>query len=280
MDAALRGQGTGSIALAGMRKTVSLQPSGWQHVAAWFGFDDSKDATLTLSGDTGAIYVDDILVRDITSELNAANAAVNAAVTSKTTAAKEAALAAVQALGNVTSTVYFDKYTQLYQKAADIDTTKSNGGTSGSGGGDGSVKRKVSITDGNLPVIPSTEPNDGFSDTSSHWASNDIVFLKNLGVLNGYADGSFRPDSNISRAEFATMVVRAAQWDLETYQGEYFDVAENDWYASIVATMLSCGVMSGSDGSFRPNDLITREEAVVTIVRSMLCAGRICCSRR
>ena len=271
LDAALKGMGKASVEFAGVKKEVSINTGGWAHVATWVAFDGKTGTALKISGDSGALYADDILIRDITDELNRANAAVNAAVSSKTSAAKNEALIAVEALGAVTSTTYFDKYLELYDKINKVTVVEKEPG--GSNGGGGNFIREITVVDGDEPTNSDVTQNDGFTDIHSHWAQNDIIFLKELGIINGYADGSFQPDLTVSRAEFAAMVARAAGWDSEEYRNEYSDVANHDWYASDVAVMRSRGVMTGSDGAFRPGDMITREEAAVTIVRACSAVG-------
>ena len=269
LAAALKGTGKASAAFAGVKKEVSLHPDEWTHIAEGTAFDGTG-TTLKISGDSGALYADDILIRDITDELNRANAAVNAAVSSKTEAAKNDALSAVKALGAVTSTTYFEKYSELYDKINKV--TVVDKGTGGGSGG-GNRVREIKVVGDEAPTNPDVTPNNDFTDIHSHWARNDIMFLKNLSIINGYADGSFKPELNVSRAEFAAMVVRAAGWAVEEYHNEYSDVAARDWFASDIAVMFRRGVMKGSGDTFRPGDMITREEAAVTIVRACSAAG-------
>lgn len=54
---------------------------------------------------------------------------------------------------------------------------------------------------------------NGFKDVDrTHWAESYIIGLKNLNIINGYEDGTFKPDNNVSRAEFATMTVRMLRY--------------------------------------------------------------------
>ena len=57
------------------------------------------------------------------------------------------------------------------------------------------------------------EEQPSFNDIAGHWAADNINQLVGLGAINGYPDGSFKPDNNITRAEFTTILVRAFQLD-------------------------------------------------------------------
>lgn len=111
-----------------------------------------------------------------------------------------------------------------------------------------------------------------FSDIpATQWYAAPIETMAGLGVLNGYSDGSFRPNHAITRAEFVKMAVSC-----DTITGgeiRFTDVGKNSWAASYIATAYEKGWISGyKDGTFRPDGTITRAEAVA-ILNNML--GRI-----
>lgn len=109
-----------------------------------------------------------------------------------------------------------------------------------------------------------------FSDVSSDkWYYNAVTTLTDDGVISGYTDGSFRPDNEITRAEFVAMVVRYAGLS-ETTGNSFFDISPNHWAAGYIAAATQAGYISGyTDGSFRPDAAITRAEAV-TVLNAML----------
>jgi hypothetical protein len=82
------------------------------------------------------------------------------------------------------------------------------------------------------------------------------------GVITGYADGTFRPMANITRAQTAKMVVLAKQWPpLNPPQPTFWDVPSDHWAYSYVETASSRGIVGGyADGSFRPGNLLTRAQ--------------------
>jgi len=107
-----------------------------------------------------------------------------------------------------------------------------------------------------------------FSDVpASYWASDVINKLSGQGYINGYPDGSFRPDNSISRAEFATVLVKA--FKLPAASGKVFDDTANHWAKDHIAAANAAGIVSGySENSFGPDDLITREQMAVMIVKA------------
>lgn len=109
----------------------------------------------------------------------------------------------------------------------------------------------------------------GFTDTKSHWAEDSINDMHSRKIITGYADNTFHPDAKITRAEFSAIIVRALKVNLTT--GESFsDVIKADWYGKYVITAATNGLISGySDGTFRPEAAMTREQAMITIDAAM-----------
>ena len=107
-----------------------------------------------------------------------------------------------------------------------------------------------------------------FTDTTGHWAESVIDTWSERGVINGYEDGTFMPDANITRAEFTKVIASAGGFT--TYSELSFsDVAGDEWFAQYLRGCVAAGVVSGyDDGTFRPDAYITREEAVVMIDRA------------
>ena len=111
-----------------------------------------------------------------------------------------------------------------------------------------------------------------FADANKSWAAAEIATLTNAGILKGYTDGSFRPNAAITRAEFASI---AARFDkLSGGNKTFSDVPSNHWaYAAITSAAEKGWVNGYSDGTFRPDNAITRSE-VVKITNAVL--GRSC----
>ena len=91
------------------------------------------------------------------------------------------------------------------------------------------------------------------------------------GIITGGGDGLFRPDGAMTRAEFATIVVRALGLAVGPLGGEavFSDVAPEAWYAPYVDVAYRRGIVSGvGDGKFRPDGTLSRQEAAVMVARA------------
>lgn len=108
-----------------------------------------------------------------------------------------------------------------------------------------------------------------FSDLDGTLYARSINTLTTYGMLGGYGDGTFRPDTPITRAEFCAML--ANMLDLETSpvtQSLFADVAAEDWYAPVIHAMRDDSLLSGyEDGFFRPNNTISQQEVVSILAK-------------
>lgn len=103
------------------------------------------------------------------------------------------------------------------------------------------------------------------SDIQNHWAKDDILYLMEKGYIQGYNDGTFKPNQNVTRGEFLKMVNNVYGFT-EITPVPFIDVRKDDWYYTEVGKALAAGYVSGyTDGTIRPNRLITREEAAKII---------------
>ena len=112
---------------------------------------------------------------------------------------------------------------------------------------------------------------NAFSDVSADkWYNNAVSTLSNMGVIGGYADGMFRPDAPISRAEFAKIAVSFTQNTGSATYNYFTDVKTTDWFAPYVTAAKDAGLIEGySDGSFKPESKITRAEACAIVNRTL-----------
>ncbi|WP_409344293.1 immunoglobulin domain-containing protein [Paenibacillus sp. MBLB4367] len=113
-----------------------------------------------------------------------------------------------------------------------------------------------------------------FSDVRDHWSKDAVNDMGSRMVIEGTGNGVFNPDRDITRAEFAAIVVRGLGLKLESGATPFSDVKASDWYGSAVNTAYSYELINGfEDGTFRPNDKITREQAMVIIAKAMTVTG-------
>ncbi|WP_051507374.1 S-layer homology domain-containing protein [Saccharibacillus sacchari] len=113
-----------------------------------------------------------------------------------------------------------------------------------------------------------------FTDAANHWAEEAVNDMGSRMVVNGFEDGTFRPAQDMTRAEFAEIMVRGLGLKLQEGKAPFKDIQENDWYNASILTAFEFGLISGfEDGTFRPQDKITREQAMQIIARAMQLSG-------
>jgi len=103
---------------------------------------------------------------------------------------------------------------------------------------------------------------------TSHWSYDYINALSKQGIINGYSDETFRPDQAITRAELLKIALETSNKDAFAFENLYFDdFTMNDWFAEYVVFAAQNEYVSGyDDGTFRPNQNITRAEALKIIL--------------
>ena len=114
-----------------------------------------------------------------------------------------------------------------------------------------------------IPIIPELP-----DDTTPNWLNLD----DHDAYIQGYPDGFVKPQNNITRAEVATIFYRLLTDDAREYyystDSGFSDVKPGDWYNTAVSTMVNAGILTGyNDGTFRPNDPITRAEFATIAAR-------------
>ncbi len=102
------------------------------------------------------------------------------------------------------------------------------------------------------------------------WFNNAISTMHRYGILKGYPDGSFMPNANITRAEFAALAVRFFEGEGEPGEGDAFPDIKRHWANAEINLAYAKGLVEGyPDGTFKPDQIITRAEAM-TIVNRVL----------
>lgn len=118
-----------------------------------------------------------------------------------------------------------------------------------------------------IEAVPVIADKDKLTDIPGHWAEESIKELVSLGAISGYADGTFKPDNKITRAEFATIIVKT--FKLAAQNGTVFADTQGHWAQDSIATAAYYGIVSGYDAdTFGPDDPITREQMAVMIVKA------------
>lgn len=108
------------------------------------------------------------------------------------------------------------------------------------------------------PIYAYANPN--LKDISGHWAKKEINQFISSGYVNGYEDGTFRPDNSITRAEFVKLVNKYFGFNNKE-DIKFSDINTNDWYYNDICIASKAGYINGyEDKTFKPNKTITREE--------------------
>ena len=128
---------------------------------------------------------------------------------------------------------------ELQERVDKIKPKTTGGGGGGTGGSGGGVITPSETSSATTGMVGETVNNDEkvyeglliFKDLSKHWAKDDVEYMANLGIVSGVSETEFNPDANITRAEFAKLIVKTVGLDEATYKNTYYDVLAEDWYS-------------------------------------------------
>lgn len=124
------------------------------------------------------------------------------------------------------------------------------------------------VLGGSLPVNPvlASDPvatTQASSDLAGHWAEKQISNWNAQGIIKGYEDRSFKPDKEITRAEFVTLINKTFGFAKKSAIS-FSDVNFGDWYYDEISKAKAAGYLSGyGDGTIKPNNRITRQEVAL-----------------
>ncbi|MCA9385379.1 S-layer homology domain-containing protein [Candidatus Dojkabacteria bacterium] len=154
-----------------------------------------------------------------------------------------------------------------------ITVTSANSGGSSSGGGSGS-----SGGSGSNPTPTTIPSNDEviFTDITGHTFEEYIQTLADQSIVGGYPDGSFKPDREVSRGEMSKFIINAFDIDIDTSGIGFPDVDNSNVFYNYITTLKNTGISGGySDGTFKPDNQITRGEVSKFVVLAMQEKGEI-----
>lgn len=116
---------------------------------------------------------------------------------------------------------------------------------------------------------PEKKPVQYPSDTNGHWADANIKYVYENSLMNGYSDGTFGPENNITRAEFATVMARLLELAEAPNEAKFAD-ATSHWAKGYIGALASKGIVGGvNDTDFAPDENITREQIAVILARAL-----------
>lgn len=122
------------------------------------------------------------------------------------------------------------------------------------------------------PVPP---PNPGeLTDIGGHWAAEFIRGLVAKGYISGFPDGTFKPQAPITRAQYAAIISKAFSLPAKQAATSFVDVAQSYWAFPFIQKANQMGFISGfPDGSFRPDQNLTRVQAIVSLIGGLSLTG-------
>lgn len=99
-----------------------------------------------------------------------------------------------------------------------------------------------------MPVSAEVAPKStNFTDIKGHWAETSIKKAAELGLVEGYTDGTYKPGANVTRAEFAAMLSRATKYKPNKVSQAFNDVPASNWAAEAVNKVTALGFVNRVD---------------------------------
>ncbi|GFZ79025.1 hypothetical protein GCM10008018_25740 [Paenibacillus marchantiophytorum] len=131
-------------------------------------------------------------------------------------------------------------------------------------------KTEVKITRNSNSMYAIVHNKKTFDDMAGHWAQQDVEQLASKLIIAGTSDYMYTPDMQVTRAQFAALLVRGLGLSAEAGLNAFADVAATEWYASEVNTAAKYGLVQGvGEGKFNPDAQITREQMVVMMMKAI-----------
>ncbi|MED5020130.1 invasin domain 3-containing protein [Paenibacillus chibensis] len=126
----------------------------------------------------------------------------------------------------------------------------------------------------NNPLVLVSKPS-GLTDLQGHWAAAEIRDMNSRLIIQGIDESRFAPEAAVTRAELAALLSRALGLpDGDGGPSQFRDVSSSSWYSGAVEAVYAYHMMDGLDnGSFAPNQKVSRQEAIVTVIRALQLAG-------
>lgn len=124
-------------------------------------------------------------------------------------------------------------------------------------------------------MIPTASAAQSFTDVSKDfWAADEIYRFTDEGVINGYDDGTFRPNKPVTRAQAAIILARGLDLDTENPKPvDYKDINKNFHAYNEIAAITEAGIMQGNKGKFQPNKPLTRAQMAIIIANAFELEG-------
>ena len=184
-----------------------------------------------------------------------------------------------KAIGAGTSEIAMNDVIGQYSYAQTIDDLSfnvNNGSITITGNGGNSESTTEATT--SAAVIGGNDASTDISVVSfkdvedDFWGHDAIIGLATKGVVNGYPDGTFKPNDNVKRADFLIMLLKGLGIDISANNSttNFTDVEAGAYYANACAIAKDMGIATGNpDGSFAPNSFITRQDMMILTKKAL-----------
>ena len=141
-------------------------------------------------------------------------------------------------------------------------------------GNDGKVRIELRRNGNSVYTVLETKAS--FKDIAAdHWANNNIHLMASKLILNGMGENNFVPEGQITRAQFAAIVVRALGLLPQKSTNQFNDVSSTAWYAGEIQAAYSAKIVSGrSNDKFDPDSPVSRQDMALMISNAMTYAGK------
>ncbi len=134
-------------------------------------------------------------------------------------------------------------------------------------------KNYVDIEQTNDTQSTQTTYENKFTDIENDFEKESIVYLNDQGIIKGMTETLFVPEDNITRAQFAALISRALGLE-EIKTNSFSDVSNENWFSGYVGAVQSAKIVVGyEDGTFKPDNFITRQEAALMVARAAKILG-------
>jgi hypothetical protein len=136
------------------------------------------------------------------------------------------------------------------------------------------VKGSVDFLSAVVEVPSQVSVGTSFYDLGGHWAVAFVEALVNKGLISGFPDGTFAPNAPITRAQYAAIIAKTFPPPNGSKVSNFTDVKSDYWAASAILRAANMGFISGfPDGTFRPEQNLTKIQAIVSIVNGLKWSG-------
>ncbi len=123
---------------------------------------------------------------------------------------------------------------------------------------------------GPSPDVPAPSPSTGFSDIQGHWAVGFITALVDRGLISGFPDRTYQPEAPMTRSQYAAILAKTFDLPLKRSPLAFSDVPAGFWAGAAISKAYQMGFISGfPDGTFRPNQNLTRVQAIVSLISGL-----------